>query len=121
MTKQSTRAPLSAGLIMTKGSAMPSAAVASGPAVLPSAEVAKHADTQAPKSAFAYHKALTLKLDEVRYRKLKTAGLDFDMSSQDILVQALDAWLCEKCRCDAPLSIGSERAASAQGGEGASR
>lgn len=84
-------ASLSAGLI-AKGAAVPTPAVAgdllsSGPAA---------SDTQVAKSVSAYHKALTLKLDEARYRRLKTAGLDLDMSSQDILVQALDQWLSQQ-------------------------
>ena len=87
-----TPAPLTAKLV-EKGAAVPAPAVASGHAALPVAEVAKNVDTQAAKSASTYHKALTLKLDEARYRKLKLAGLEFDLSSQEILVEALDAWL----------------------------
>ncbi|MFH7040772.1 hypothetical protein ABT392_00385 [Paucibacter sp. JuS9] len=74
--------PLSSGLI-SKGSAAPTS-------VDPS--LAKSAATQLAKTAVTY-KAMTVKLDEQRYRALKTAGLDLDLSSQQILVQALDLWL----------------------------
>lgn len=84
-------ASLNAGLI-DKGAAVPTPVLtgdvlSSGPAA---------SDMQVAKSAPTYHKALTLKLDEARYRRLKTAGLDLDLSSQDILVQALDQWLSQR-------------------------
>ena len=37
--------------------------------------------------------AVTVKLDEARYQKLKMLGLTTRRSSQDIIVQALDAYL----------------------------
>lgn len=40
-----------------------------------------------------YYKALTVKLTKERYTNLKTAGVRLDKKSQEILVEALDAWL----------------------------
>lgn len=40
-----------------------------------------------------YYKALTVKLTKERYAALKTAGVVQDKKSQEILVEALDAWL----------------------------
>jgi hypothetical protein len=40
-----------------------------------------------------YYKSLTVKLDRERYEALKTMGLKLDKKSQQILVEALDAWL----------------------------
>ena len=40
-----------------------------------------------------YYKSLTLKLDRARYEALKTMGIKLDRKSQQILVEALDAWL----------------------------
>jgi hypothetical protein len=37
--------------------------------------------------------AVTVKLDEVRYRALKIYGLDNKMTNQDIIVKALDLML----------------------------
>jgi len=98
-----TPTPLTAGLIVGKGAAVPTPAVSSGPAgMTPLAgksggeDTPRSTDAQQAKSASTYHKALTLKLDEARYRALKLAGLKLDLSSQDILVQALDAWLSVK-------------------------
>ncbi len=40
-----------------------------------------------------YYKALTVKLDKERFYKLKHTGVIQDKSSQDIFVEALDAYL----------------------------
>jgi hypothetical protein len=40
-----------------------------------------------------YYKAMTVKLDKDRFTKLKQAGLAADLSSQEIFVAALDAYL----------------------------
>ena len=65
-------ASLTAGLVAKKGQAMPAAvAVAS------------------------YYKALTVKLDRNRYETLKNAGLKLDKKSQEIFVEALDAYLAK--------------------------
>jgi len=86
-----TRTPLGAGLL-AKGSAVPSADEADGLAATSRAsEVSSVVSVRT--SAIAYHKALTVKLDETRYRSLKLAGLENDRSSQEILVEALDDWL----------------------------
>lgn len=83
--------------LVTKGAATPTPAVGSGTALTPAIEASMAAaSTQFAKSAHTYHKSLTLKLDEERYRSLKLAGLELERSSQDILVEALDAWLSMK-------------------------
>lgn len=78
---------ISAGLVQTKGAAKPAAADARTPALTPAPKASFKAD------ATGYYKALTVKLDEKRYKELKAAGLANDKSSQDIFVEALDAWL----------------------------
>lgn len=65
-----------------------SAGVNAKPASVPSAE-----QPQRLPAGQQYHKALTLKLDEHRYKALKMAGLMRGATSQDILVEALDLWL----------------------------
>jgi hypothetical protein len=40
-----------------------------------------------------YFKALTVKLDKSRYMKLKQTGLQLDKSSQELFIEALDAYL----------------------------
>lgn len=42
-----------------------------------------------------YYKALTVKLDRHRYEALKNAGLKLDKKSQEIFVEALDAYLAK--------------------------
>lgn len=46
-------------------------------------------------AASGYYKALTVKLDRARYEKLKHAGLKLDKKSQEIFVEALDAYLAK--------------------------
>jgi hypothetical protein len=78
-------ASLTAGLVAKKGQAMPAA-------------VAVAADTSSaaqPAAAPPYYKALTVKLDRSRYEKLKNAGLKLDKKSQEIFVEALDAYLAK--------------------------
>lgn len=75
-------ASLTAGLVAKKGQAMP-AAVA----------VAAEVPAAAPSVVAAYYKALTVKLDRNRYETLKNAGLKLDKKSQEIFVEALDAYL----------------------------
>jgi hypothetical protein len=84
-------ASLTAGLVAKKGQAMP-AAVSVAPA-LPafSAEPVKPARSEAA----AYYKALTVKLDRERYETLKNAGVKLDKKSQEIFVEALDAYLAK--------------------------
>lgn len=79
-------ATLSAGLVATKGTAKPSA--------LPLSISAK-SPQKALGAQTGYYKALTLKLDKARYESLKKAGLAFDKTSQDILVEALDEYLAK--------------------------
>lgn len=82
-------ASLTAGLVAKKGQAVP-AAVSVAP-VLP-VEPAKPVRAEA---APAYYKALTVKLDRERYETLKNAGVKLDKKSQEIFVEALDAYLAK--------------------------
>ena len=77
-------ASLTAGLVAKKGQAMP-AAVAG----------AVEASIAAPSAVASYYKALTVKLDRSRYETLKNAGLKLDKKSQEIFVEALDAYLAK--------------------------
>jgi hypothetical protein len=77
-------ASLTAGLVAKKGQAMPAAA-----------SVAIEAPSTAPSAVASYYKALTVKLDRNRYETLKNAGLKLDKKSQEIFVEALDAYLAE--------------------------
>lgn len=83
-------ATLSAGLVATKGAAKP--ATSALPLSMP---VKPSQKAQAAQTG--YYKALTLKLDKSRYEALKKAGLAFDKTSQDILVEALDGYLARNC------------------------
>ena len=73
-------ASLTANLVARKGEAAP----ASSQHVTASTAHHKSRD---------YFKALTVKLDKERYRRLKQAGLNYDKSSQEIFIEALDAYL----------------------------
>lgn len=74
-------ASLTAGLVAKKGQAVPAAVEMPSPQ--PSAAVP------------SYYKALTVKLDRRRYEALKKAGLKLDKKSQEIFVEALDAYLAK--------------------------
>lgn len=74
-------ASLTSGLVAKKGQA--------SPAVSPSFSPTK----QPAGPSTEYYKALTVKLDKQRYQALKSAGVQLDKSSQDIFVEALDAYL----------------------------
>jgi hypothetical protein len=78
-------ASLTASLVAKKGQAVPAAV-----AVAPDASSAAQ-----PASASSYYKALTVKLDRSRYETLKNAGLKLDKKSQEIFVEALDAYLAK--------------------------
>jgi len=78
-------ASLTAGLVAKKGQAVPASAT-----VAPDTSSA----TQ-PAAASSYYKALTVKLDRSRYETLKNAGLKLDKKSQEIFVEALDAYLAK--------------------------
>ena len=84
-------ASLTAGLVAKKGQAVPVVAVALAPAPAPVAEPAA-APVAAPA---AYYKALTVKLDRNRYETLKNVGVKLDKKSQEIFVEALDAYLAK--------------------------
>lgn len=77
-------ASLTAGLVAKKGEAMPAAA-----------SVAVEPPAAAPSAVTSYYKALTVKLDRNRYETLKNAGLKLDKKSQEIFVEALDAYLAK--------------------------
>lgn len=72
-------ASLTSGLVAKKGQASPAA----------SPSLTK----QLADPSTEYYKALTVKLNKQRYRALKSAGIQLDKSSQDIFVEALDAYL----------------------------
>lgn len=78
-------ASLTAGLVAKKGQAVPASAT-----VAPDTSSAA-----APAAASSYYKALTVKLDRSRYETLKNAGLKLDKKSQEIFVEALDAYLAK--------------------------
>lgn len=77
-------ASLTAGLVAKKGEAIPAAV---NPAFASGARPAA--------TAGDYFKALTVKLDKDRYMRLKQSGLVSDKSSQEIFVEALDAYLAQ--------------------------
>lgn len=66
-------------------------------AILPSTNATETANaaSTAAKYVGTYHKALTVKLDRARYLALKTAGLELDLNSQEIMVAGLDLWLAQ--------------------------
>lgn len=76
-------ASLTAGLVAKKGQAVPAAAT----------DAVQGAAPVAPAAVLSYYKALTVKLDRGRYETLKNAGLKLDKKSQEIFVEALDAYL----------------------------
>jgi hypothetical protein len=65
---------------------------AAEPVVVASAGTAAKAAAESPA---AYYKALTVKLDRSRYETLKRVGLQLDKKSQEIFVEALDAYLAK--------------------------
>ena len=77
-------APLTAGLLARKGEAAP---IAAPPPTEP--------PTQS-KGEGAYFRSLTLKLDKPRYAALRMAAAAQDRTHQDILTEALDAWLAKR-------------------------
>lgn len=104
MSRKDAPNPL-AGLVSRKGQAtptrpldevaVPSPPPAAAPAVVePAAPVppALSAATTAATPA-APSKALTVKLDGERYRRLRLLAVETDMSHQDILVAAFDAYV----------------------------
>ena len=90
MSTRAKPAQLSSTLVVRKGEALPARAAAptrGGPDDVPAASA------PVPLAA-AELTALTLKLDDERYRRLKNLGMRRPRrSSQDILVAALDAYL----------------------------
>ncbi len=78
-------ATLSSGLVARKGTAVPTVTETD----------TEHLSSTSPikKAEAGYYKALTVKLDKERFHKLKQAGLITDKSSQEIFVEALDAYL----------------------------
>lgn len=55
--------------------------------------MSSRATEHSTESSMKYYKALTVKLDKVRYQALKSVGIQLDRSSQDIFVDALDEYL----------------------------
>jgi hypothetical protein len=87
---QGKRAQLTGNLVAKKGEATPSVPVATSPT---SAAREAQKDVDSPSG---YYKSLTVKLDRRRYEALKTLGIKQDMKSQEIFVEALDAYLQAK-------------------------
>jgi hypothetical protein len=85
---QRKRAQLTGSLVAKKGEATPAA----GTRAEPPAPTDPRSKT-APALAGGYYKALTVKLDRPRYEALKSLGLKLDLKSQEIFVEALDAYL----------------------------
>jgi hypothetical protein len=77
MSTKPKTASLTGTLMAKKGAAAPSAPQAV-------------ATPKPPETGTGYYKALTFKLDRVRYNKLKTLGLELDKSTQELLTEALD-------------------------------
>lgn len=105
-------ASLGAGLIAKKGQAIPAVSSLGSPADLPAQPPEMPAlppaarmveepvspakggsKNSAAESAVEYHKALTVKLDRARYRKIKALGVEVGLSSQKIFMEALDDYL----------------------------
>lgn len=82
-------ASLTAGLVAKKGQAVPAAVVSARVAAEPESPKAETA------TVAAYYKALTVKLDRNRYETLKNVGVKLDKKSQEIFVEALDAYLAK--------------------------
>ena len=80
-------APISSALISVKGQATQAAAAAIAP---PAPAIAPYVPMEARKD-----KAMSLKLDHVRYIQLKQLGLDRGKTSQDLLVEAVDLLLAK--------------------------
>jgi hypothetical protein len=83
---------------MAKSASLSSALVAKKGAAVPATVATEINNTEQPdnstkKTDKEYYKALTVKLDKERFYKLKNTGLIQDKSSQDIFVEALDAYL----------------------------
>jgi len=88
--------PLSSGLVSVKGQGVASVPLpvpvpASLPVPVPTAEKPK--PVPALPIADGYLKAMTLKLDRVRFMKLKQVGLDQGKTSQTLLTEAVDLLL----------------------------
>lgn len=83
-------ASLTSGLLIKKGNATP-ADVAQAKSKVPEAPPVDTVENKGKGNE--YHKALTVKLDRDRYMRLKQMGLQKDKSSQEIFIEALDAYL----------------------------
>lgn len=85
---------LTAGLVK-KGDAKPASttSVSTVAAATPATPVVEKPASKSTAGQILYYKALTLKLDRPRFEALKKVGLTLDKSSQNLLVEALDAYL----------------------------
>lgn len=70
---------LTSSLVAVKGQAGPT--------------VAQEPPVSVPVEVPGYFKAMTLKIDKTRYRRLKQMGLDLDKTSQQLLIEAVDLLL----------------------------
>lgn len=88
-------APSLAGLIQTKGAARPEGAAQRGaetaPAPIPAASVEAPAPPPEPRT-----KALTVKLRESDYQRLRRYAFDHSTTHQDVLEDALLAFLGQR-------------------------
>ena len=83
-------AKLSSSLVAKKGEASPTIEAPQTSTSIPSVNVQP---VFAKENISVKKTALTVKLDKDRFTRLKLAGANASMSSQEIFVAALDAWL----------------------------
>ena len=88
--------PLTSGLVSVKGQGVASVPVPESiavPAPTPTPVAEKPKPAPVLPIADGYLKAMTLKLDRVRFMKLKQVGLDQGKTSQTLLTEAVDLLL----------------------------
>lgn len=78
---------------MSKAASLTSSLVVKKGQAKPVIENSKPSGTGSESKSSDYYKALTVKLDKVRYEALKNTGIKLDKKSQEIFVEALDLWL----------------------------
>ena len=90
-------APLSSNLLATKGSGSPVIAQQPDkPAVQPAEQETQPAVPLAPtlkkKTSSGVSKTLSYRCGSAKYKALRQSVLDFDLTGQEIIDQALDLW-----------------------------
>jgi hypothetical protein len=94
-------ASLTAGLVAKKGEAVPVKITGAATRASEPASAAPEVPQSPAKVVGAgkdYFKALTVKLDKDRYLRLKQFGLSRDKTSQELFVEALDAYLTKEAQ-----------------------